>query len=92
MLALKERLNNAIYLGSLVSEFYFNDFSKNRIPIIGFTDNVPTEQSIRSTKQVKEKRLRVDLGEMQRLLNDNEVSDVKWVPSNEQLGRWFNKT
>ena len=85
VLALKEALNNAIYLGSLLTEFKYNDFVKNQIPIVAFTDNKPTEQNIRSTKQVKEKRLRIDIGEIQRMLTESEVNDVKWVPSEEQI-------
>ena len=50
-----------------------------------FTDNEPVEQSVRLTKQVHEKRLRVDLGEVQRLLDEGEVQDVKWIPTEFQL-------
>lgn len=53
-LSLKETINNAIYIGCLLSEFWFDDFRNNRIPIQVFTDNKPLEQSIRSTKQVQE--------------------------------------
>ena len=90
-LALKEALNNALYLGSLITEFMFNDFQQNKVPIIGFIDNKPTEQSIRSTKQVKEKRLRIDTGKIQRMLSEGEVKDVKWVPTNEQIADGLTK-
>ena len=85
VLALKEALNNSIYLGSLMTEFLCNEFAQNKVSIIGFTDNRPTEQNIRSTKQVKEKRLRIDIGEIQRMLTDIEINDVKWVPSEKQI-------
>ena len=91
ILALKESLDNAIYLGSLLTEFMFNDFTLNRIPIIAFTDNKPAEQNIRSTKQVKEKRLRIDIGEIQRMITNGEVKDVQWVPTNDQIADGLTK-
>jgi len=90
-LALKEALNNAIYLGCLLTEFIFNVVHENKVPIVDFIDNKPTEQSIRSTKQVKERRLRIDTGEIQRMPNDGEVEDVKWVPTNEQIADGLTK-
>ena len=56
-----------------------------------FTDNKPVEQSIRLTKQVHEKRLQVDLGELQRLLEEGEVQDVKWIPTELQLSDGLTK-
>ena len=90
-LSLKETINNAIYIGCLLSEFQFNDFTNNQIPIQVFTDNKPLEQSIRSTKQVQERRLRVDIGEVQRLVNDKEIKDINWIPSDEMLGDGLTK-
>ena len=78
-LSLKGALDNAIYISSLLSEFISGDFKENKLKVEAFTDNKPVEQSIRSTKQVHEKRLRVDLGEVQRLLEEEKVQDVKWI-------------
>ena len=55
-LLLKGALDNAIYIGSLLSEFISGDFKENKLKVEAFTDNKPVEQSIRSTKQVHEKR------------------------------------
>lgn len=44
VLALKEALNNSIYLGSLLTEFVHNDFVQNKIPIVAFSDNKPTTE------------------------------------------------
>ena len=57
----------------------------NKIAIEAYTDNMPVEQSVRSTKQVHERRLRVDIGVVQRLLDDKEIVDIKWIPTNLQL-------
>ena len=54
---------------------------ESKLKAEAFTDNKPVEQSIRSTKQVHENRLRVELGEVQRLLEEGGggggVQDVK---------------
>ena len=55
-----------------------------------FTDNKPVEQSIKSTKQVHQKRLRVDLGEVLRLLEEGEVQDVKRIPTKFQIADGLN--
>ena len=90
-LALKEAINNAIYIGCLMSEFVYDDFTKNKIPIHVFTDNKPLEQCIRSTKQVQERRLRVDIGEIQRLIEDKEIVDISWISTNDMLSNSLTK-
>ena len=84
-LSLKEALDNAIFIGSLLSEFISGDFKENKLKVEAFADNKPVEQSNRSTKQVHEERLRLDLGEVQRLLEEEEVQDVKSIPTELQL-------
>ena len=80
------------YIGSLLSEFISGGFKENKLKGEAFTDNKPVEQSIRSTKQVHETRLPVDLREVQRLLEDGEVQDVKWKPTEFQLADGLTKT
>ena len=78
-------------LECLISEFIYDDFTKNKIAIEAYTDNKPVEQSVRSTKQLHERRLRVDIGEVQRLLEDKEIVDIKWIPTNLQLADGLTK-
>jgi len=73
-LSLKDTINNGIYIGCLLSEFLHDEFAKNRIPIEMYTDNKLLEQCVRSTKQVQERRLRMDIDEVQRLLEEKEMS------------------
>ena len=90
-LSLKEALSDAIYLGSFLSELICDDFTTNKIPIEAYTDNKPTEQNIRSTKQVQEKRLRIDIGEIQRLIEEKEIHDVHWISKENQLADGLTK-
>ena len=84
-------MDNAVYIGSLLSEFISGNFKENKLKVEAFTDNKPVEQRIRSTKQVHEKRLRVDLGEVQRLLEEGEVQVVKWIPTEFPVSGWSDK-
>ena len=34
---------------------------------------------------------RVDIGEVQRLVDDKEIKDINWIPSNEMLGDGLTK-
>ena len=72
-ISLRYALGNAIYLGHMISEFYGFGCLVNRIPVIAYTDNKSLEMNIRSTKQPKGKRLRIDLAEIRRMINENEV-------------------
>ena len=83
-LSLKAALNNAIYIGSLLSKFISGDFKGNKLNAEAFTDNKPVKKSIRLPKQVHEKRLRADLGDVQTLLEEGEGQDLKWIPTDFQ--------
>ena len=65
---LRVAIGAAIYMGHLFSDFYSNDFITNHIPVISFTEHLSLEASVWSTKQVKEKRLRINLTEIERML------------------------
>ena len=68
-----------------MTEFYINDCQSNIIPIKAFSDNQSLERNLRSTKQPKGKRVRIDLAEINRMITEKEVADVIWVDSKEQL-------
>ena len=84
-------MDNVIYIGSLLSEFISGDFNESKLKVEAFTDNKPVKQSITSTKQVHTKRLRVYLAEVQRLLEEKEVQDVKRIPTEFQLADGLTK-
>ena len=90
-LAMHDALDEAIYLGSLISEIYCNSYAVNKIPITVYTDNRSLHQNIHSTKQVHEKRLRINIAEIQRMLASGEVHVIEWVPSNLQLADCLTK-
>ena len=56
-----------------------------KLKISGFVDNKSLHENIHSTKQVYEKRLRINIAEIRRMLNENDVSPVKWITSKSQI-------
>ena len=90
-IALRHAIDAAVYMGHLITEFYRNTYKENTIPISCFTDNRSAHDNIHSTKQVKSKRLRIDLAEIKRMLENGEVKRVEHVISREQLADCLTK-
>ena len=63
-LALNDALDDAVYLKHLISEIYHDSVRESKIPILAYIDNRSLDESLRSTKQVQEKRLRIDVAEI----------------------------
>ena len=90
-LSMQDALDHAVYLGSLLTEIYCNSYAKSNLPIIAYTDNKSLHQNIYSTKQVHEKRLRVNIAEIQRMMSAGEVQVIEWLPSKLQLADCLTK-
>lgn len=83
-LALVDAVDNAYYIGSIISELLFRK-SSNVVSIECFIDNKSLHDNIQSTKSVCEKRLHVDIAIIKQMINRGEISRVKWVPNTSQL-------
>ena len=62
----------------MLSEILFQVHDKNVIPICSFVDNHSLVENVHSTKNVSEKRLRIDLAALKELVQDGHVT-MKWV-------------
>ena len=80
-LALNDALDDAVYLKHNISEIY-HDNVRNKIPILAYIDNKSLDECLRSTKQVQEKRLRIDIAEVH-MLESKEINEINWIPSKE---------
>ena len=83
-LALHDALDEAIYLNGILSETLF-DTKQGKINISASIDNKSLMENIESTKQVHEKRLRINIAEIRRMKEQKEVSSIKWVDTRQQL-------
>ena len=90
-LSLVDALGDAIYLKTLLSELLYNSSSIKIIPIIGIIDNKQLHDSIYSTKSADDKRLRIDLAEIQEMLEKGEVTQIKWVPTQDNISDCLTK-
>lgn len=90
-LAMQDALDEAVYLGSLITEVYSNKLGANKIPITVYTDNKSLHQSVHSTKQVHEKRLRINIAEIQRMMVEGDLQAIEWLPSKMQLANCLTK-
>lgn len=84
-LALSEGIDNASFMASLVSELRTGSPTGQKIPIDVITDNLSLYNSLKSHKQVTEKRLRVDLAAIKEMLLNGQVEHVRWTESRFQL-------
>ena len=84
-MALQEGLEEAIYIRSLLLEL-----GNWKIPIVAYVDNKSLIEALYSTKQVNDRRLRIDIGSLKELLN-GEVESIKWIPGSRQLANCLTK-
>ena len=89
-LALVEALDMALYLGSILSEILHRSNSQ-RIPIECYVDNQSLWENTQSTKNVSEKRLRIDLASIKEMIKNEEITDIKLVTTSSQLSDCFTK-
>jgi len=73
-----------IYCRQLISEIVYNNPRSKIIEIYGFVDNMQLFEQVTSTKQPLDKRIRLDIAEMQETVQ-KEIANVIWVPTKDQL-------
>merc|ERR1712198_15773 len=89
-LAASDAVDSCYYLGNMLSEILFNVHGRNVIPITCYVDNYSLFENVHSTKNVNEKRLRIDLAALKELVKEGLVS-LKWLESCRQLSDCFTK-
>ena len=88
---IRDSVSNGIYFGHLLSEIYYDELQNNCFPVYVYTDSKSLEQAVRSTKLVQEKKLRIDIAEIQRSIEDKEISDLRLVSTDEQYADGLTK-
>ena len=83
-LALQEGIDEGLYLRHLMSEIL-----QQSIPIDIYVDHKGVVDSIRSTKLVSDRKLRIDIASLKETLQ--EVRSVVWVPGPQQLANCLTK-
>ena len=86
-----DAVDEAIYIGHMLTELYYDDYLQNKIPVIVCTDNQSLHDNLHSTKQVKEKRLRITLAGIQESLERGNINKIIWISSKCQLADCLTK-
>ncbi|KAL5261926.1 hypothetical protein ACHWQZ_G007587 [Mnemiopsis leidyi] len=83
-------LLDAVYCRQLVSEILYNKPDSRVIEIFGFVDNMQLFDQISSTKQCSDKRIRLDVAEIQETVT-KEVSTISWTATADMLADCLTK-
>ena len=86
-----DAVDEAIYIGHMLTELYHDDYLQNKIPVIAFTDNQSLHDKLHSTKQVKEKRLRIILAGTEESLKRRNIKKILWISNKCELADCLTK-
>ena len=87
--ALLDGLEEAIYLKSILAQILSTEPAS--LPVICITDHQGLWESVRSTKLVEDRRLRIEIAAIKECLLRKDVSEVRLCPSAEQLADCLTK-
>ena len=84
-LSMIEGLEDAIYVRAVLSEIIYNDHRSEVIPIYSYTDSNQLFTSVHSTKPCRNKRLRIDIAEIEEMLRRGTITKLQHVTSSEMI-------
>ena len=84
-LALVDGAEAAVYFQSILNEIGGYD-----LPIKCYTDNASLIESIRSTKAIQDRRLRIDIAVLREMVQNGEIT-VDWVATGNQMANCLTK-
>ena len=91
-LALVDAAEASCWLSNLISELLsYNQDVKIHLLIACFTDSRQLSPSLRSICPVLDKRLRVEMGILQEMIEKKEIVSVNWITSNKQIANCLTK-
>ena len=89
-LALEESAETCFLIGSLLTELLHCEHKE--IPIECVTDNQSLFETVYSTKNIQDKRLKVDIAILRNMPSAGEITKVKWIKSSLQLSNCLTKS
>ena len=84
-------MDNAVFLATLFSELTTGSAALNVLPVVCVTDNHSLFDALKSTKQVTEKRLRLEISSIKELINNKVIKEVRWSDTKSQLADCLTK-
>ena len=86
-MALLEGAETSVYISHIISDL----LDIPQLNVHCFVDNKSLVDSLYSSHQVEEKRLRIDLAVLDNMIENKEITDVQWVETNLQLANCLTK-
>ena len=83
-LALSSGMDTSTYIASLFSELWHGSLDGAKLPIELVVDNLSLFDALKSTKQVQDKRLRIDVAIAKEMLSRGEIKCVRWIDAKQQ--------
>lgn len=90
-LAMSDGIDNALFLATLFSELTTGTAELNAPSLVCVTDNHSLYDALKSTKQVTEKRLRLDISGIKELVHSEKIKKVLWSVTKAQLADCLTK-
>lgn len=90
-LAMSDGIDNAIFLATLFSELTTGSAELNAPVLVCVTDNHSLFDALKSTKQVTEKRLWLDISGIKELIQNKTIKTVLWSETKAQLADCLTK-
>lgn len=84
-LALADGIDACLFLSTLLAELDFGKSDPMYFPITCFTDCKSLHDAVISTKDVQEKRLRLDIYGIKEQLRNKQIQRIEWIKSSDQL-------
>ena len=81
-LSLCDGLENALHMRDILCSIWTES---EKVKIVGIVDNLSLIAAVSSTTSVTDKRLRHDIGSIKEMLDNGDISQLKWVPGQLQL-------
>ena len=89
MLSLQQGLEDALYARAILTDLLQK--TPDNIPIVAYVDNKSVVEALGSTRMVDDKRLRVDVAAIKETLEKGEISNIQWVPGENQIADCLTK-
>ena len=87
-MALLEAADTAYFLKLLIEDMLG---TKEKIPIICYTDNESLVQNLATSNTVSDFRLRVDIARLREMLATKEITKVNWIDTKKQVADCLTK-
>ena len=89
--AMADGVDMGVFLASLYSEVVYGKANPKKLPIVCKTDCKSLHDALVSTKDVAEKRLRIEMNGIKEQLLDGQIQRVDWIQASEQLADCLTK-